>query len=208
MSANRSSPTHALSPLRWARTLVLAVVALALGVGGHAAVSGAAPGATRLAMLAAILVALLLPATRRELSGPSLTLLLAAGQGLVHLAATLPAVASTATTPHALLCDLTGAQPGTGSAGSLGWLAVMASAHVATTILSAAWLRRGERLAWKTTAGAARRVLSALARSLPTRIAAVLVAPPCIATPAAVDVLHRQLPASAPRRGPPRLSVA
>ncbi|WP_033324199.1 hypothetical protein [Actinomadura atramentaria] len=198
---------HAPDPsTRAARAVVFATVCVALAASGHAAAGGDAPPLRALTtgFGGALLLALALAGRERSL--PTIAGVLVGGQ-------------------YALHCVFSGAAAG----GMLGHHPApvaapvpmdhdtrpsMTLAHLAAALVSAWWLRRGERAVWglaRRAAGAARpaRLLGVLAAVLEA-ISARLAPPPSpwavldVLPPRAVSELRHDVV----RRGPPAVSVA
>ena len=142
--------------LRWLRASVLSLVMVLGGLAGHVAAGGvAASSATVLMMLAATGV-LVAPMLGAPASTSRVVVLVAAGQGAVHLALQLLA-------PPARMAHNGGSMPMTGAMSATGHgsahhdavLALMNGAdlamlvgHLAAAVAVGVWLAAGERAAW------------------------------------------------------------
>ncbi|WP_088281068.1 hypothetical protein [Kineosporia sp. A_224] len=200
------------------RLPVLAAVAATLGTAGHVLVEHEVPP-PRLLAVGLVLVALCgLPARRREVSGAGVTVMLLAGQAVLHLVLCLchcvPGRAFT-TFVHAVLC------PGRADAAARAWATdpllvsrpdagyaahvypghAMLLAHLLAAVAAAWWLRRGEAAVW----AALRAVRPALRLAVPTPLVPAVRQRPRVRPRTAVAVLCDQVLATAahPRRGPP-----
>ncbi|QXJ23265.1 MFS transporter [Actinomadura graeca] len=193
-----AQPPHPLS--RTARAVVFATVCVTLAATGHALASrDTVPAWAVLAGFGTVLaVTFVLAGHERSLATIAGGLL--GGQFALH---TLFASATDPMLHHAPGASHGGAVQGSGTA--------MTLAHIAAALLSALWLRRGERAAW----ALARRLAAAAER--PLRLLAVLFsvtpdgpAPQVPAVRAADEVTGagRVLRHQVVRRGPPCLSRA
>jgi hypothetical protein len=186
-------PTHPV--YRAARSVVFATVCVGLAITGHLMVSHApVPAATAAGGLVALtVIGIVLTGTERSLA-TILTGLLG-GQFMLHAVFT---------------AAQQGQQPAHGhtmTSSSSSGAAAMTLAHVAAAVVSAWWLRRGERAVWEL----ARRIAAALMRpARPLRAPSLpLSAAPCsraaAATPAVRGTVLRHVVV---RRGPPSPSTA
>jgi hypothetical protein len=187
-------PTHPV--YRAARATVFATVCAGLAITGHTMASGASvpPAAAFGGLAAMIVVGVVLTGTERSLA----TILggLLGGQFLLH-------ALFTAAQHGQHLGHGGGMAPSEG-----GW--TMTFAHVAAAVVSAWWLRRGERAVWSL----ARRVAAAVARPVRALLSAPPAPPPAPAVRAGSGAPARPRPAFlrhvVVRRGPPspRASLA
>lgn len=190
--------------LRALRAALLAAVAVALGVVGHAIVAGDVPAPGVLSAIWATMAVALWSVAAWELRGRSILAVLAGGQALVHGAGILTVAHHAGAGHHADAVSFACALDPSAGTGRNAWaVGAMLAAHVLGTVGAAWWLRRGEALAWSLT----RRIAHVVAR-----IASLLVARP--ASPAEPRAASRvgaattplccaRFARSRPRRGPP-----
>jgi hypothetical protein len=194
--------------LRSTRATVFAAVCMILATAGHAAAAHAAvaPWAIGAGFAGVLVVAWALTGAERSLA----TILggLLGGQFMLH-SLFMSAAGHRSVGGGAMVHDsmhVVTASSGSGDGG-----AAMTFAHVAAAVVSAWWLRRGERAVWslarRAAALAARpfRALLRLLGSTPLARVAVPVFPPCfVAYPGSGGLLLRH---SVTRRGPPSCST-
>ncbi len=197
--------------LRVLRAGLLAAVAVGLGTVGHTLVSEAAPPTVAIAFLAVVLGTFAWLGAGREWRARTIVLVLAAGQGLTHVAAMAAAdphgIHSAAGNPLLLHLQGTPLAGAHGAGGALRLLAV----HAVATLLCALWLRSGEKRAWRWL----RASLAVVGRVLLRGSGPPLAALACL-LPAAPRRSDRIVPAcSLPaagrgwsRRGPPALTCS
>ena len=200
---------RASSPLRALRCAVLAGVVLALSGAAHAAAGGALPGAGPAAALGVVVACACAVVTRWRLSPMALLGVLGASQVLLHQV--LEALAAPRCAPVDGLGHHAGAigpavlaagpcpvptaalHHGAGVSTDLGMLA----SHAAATVVLAALLAHGERLAWELWAWLAPlRVLVGAVHLPPPHRSPITATPQLLPRPCVV-------PPTAPRRGPP-----
>ncbi|MGG5173298.1 hypothetical protein ACQR35_14180 [Pseudarthrobacter sp. J1738] len=153
----------ATAPLRFLRTCVITAAVLGLAAGAHAAAGGHLPPAAVMTLLTVLVMAPVMALSRYRLSLPAIGGILAAGQGLLHLAFTglssldghcAPAGVA-AHTHHqtfaipdcALAASTAAAAAGDDMAAGAG--AAMTAAHVLATAVTALILARGEAALWQ-----------------------------------------------------------
>lgn len=156
--------------LRWLRASLLAVLVVLGGLAGHVAAGGVAPSASTVLMMLAVTGALVAPMLGTPASASRVVVLVAAGQGAVHLALQVLAP-SARTAPHGASMLMRGAM----SDGMSSWHAAMTGAlteqtavaphdavlmlmnaadlamlvgHLAAAIAVGLWLAAGERAVW------------------------------------------------------------
>lgn len=136
-------------PLRIVRAGAAALLALLLGIGGHAILVGPDLGAPA-PMLASVAVlgslAWLLAGKERRLG--TILALLAAGQALTHLAlvvSALPGDAPGTGLPHDVAYCLLDPSALAGTGSGTARIALMVAVHALATAACGWWLRRGER---------------------------------------------------------------
>lgn len=150
------------APLRFLRTCVITAAVLGLAAGAHAAAGGHLPRAAVMALLAVLVTAPVMALSRYRLSLPAIGGILAAGQGLLHLAftglsgpdghCTSAGIAShthhqTFSIPDCALTGVTAAAAGYDMAADAG--AAMTASHALATAVTALILARGEAAVWQ-----------------------------------------------------------
>lgn len=180
-------PAH--GPLRLLRTAFLAAACTGLAWGGHNAWAEVPAGAVGFLAATAVLLALLLPFTRRMRSFGDIFAVMAAAQVAAHLVlqgstAHLPASGHGG---HDLSAHMTGLAPG------------MLLAHLWAALLASALLAHGEAALWL--------LAGLLARALPPLRARVLRLRPSSGRPVAPLPAppSRTAPRTCPARAPPRM---
>jgi hypothetical protein len=188
------------APYRLGRAAVFATVCTALALIGHLAVSGrpVAPWTVGAGCAAMTALALLLAGHERSL--PTIMGGLFGGQFVLHVLF----VAGQATSAHpgmAMAAHAPGSADLVVPAVHSG--AGMTSAHYATAVVAAWWLRHGERAVWRLAKEIAAHVLSPVRALLGIRVIprGLLRVPPTTAI--AVHPVGRMLRHTVARRGPP-----
>jgi hypothetical protein len=135
--------------LRWVRALALAVVLLGSGVSLHVAAGGSAPGASILGPLFLLVVAAVSLFLDSLTSVVRVTVVVVAGQVMLHVALMMLAGPTTIHAQHSASMSMTAGSSAEGwseclSRGSL----AMVLAHCAATAAVGLWLVIGERAVW------------------------------------------------------------
>lgn len=197
--------------MRAVRASLVAVVAVGLGVAGHALVTdGRLPALWLVAALGAVIGLGAYAVCGRELRSGTLLLALLAGQIGVHAGAVLTAgVGNHALAGHPLSVAtfFCGADAGsmTATHGHVAGAIAMVAMHLAASILCLWWMRAGERLAWRGLRAGALLVSRALGLPPGDVTCVPSGAPPRVAAPSHRSTLTASQRAGRAwsRRGPP-----
>ena len=215
--------------LLWSRAALVALVATFVGAAGHVTADGLLPGPLPVVLLWMALVVLSARVLERPASALRLTVLVGAGQALVHLVLSASAghrgvggdTATVTSSPGLSVPTVDGRRVGSlldAYAASQGRTSLtsaaafdplgeavahapMMAAHLAAAAVVGFWLAQGERALWTVLALAAGALLALLVRPLPLPAPARVRSTTTRRAPVTVRLLAR----SVVRRGPPAL---
>lgn len=136
--------------LRWLRASALATVVVLGGLAGHVAAGGVAPSAATVLMMLAATGVLVAPMLGAPASTGRVVVLVAAGQGAVHLSLQLiaPAVRMSHSGSSMLMPGAMSSAMSSPHASMTGADLAMLGGHLAAAVAVGLWLAAGERAAW------------------------------------------------------------